>query len=363
MTTTHQPRPSDTTAERDPITNWLLMVAGLIVLMILIGGFVRLSRAGLSIVEWDVLGGILPPIGDEAWADTFAAYQQTPEYQLVNKGMSLSDYQRIFYIEWGHRLIARIVGLIVVLPLLWFHRRRLISAKESLRYWAVAGLFAFQGLIGWLMVSSGLRDRPLVSQYRLTIHLLTALALLGLVLWMAYDRMDGADKNQEATLEPGAKTVRNLSWLLVALTLLQIAYGGLVAGLRSGHLSNTWPLMFGQLIPEGLLSSADTFWASLVDPLGSHWIHRWFAFVVASAAVALFIHVRRGGSDAMTVRRLTNWLIGAIAIQIALGITVVLLGVPKWFALAHQGMGVAVFMIALTMAHRAQSHSLHVSAR
>ncbi|MCP4222272.1 MAG: heme A synthase, partial [Actinomycetia bacterium] len=151
----------------DPITRWLLMVAALVVAMVLVGGFVRLSRAGLSIVEWDVVTGILPPIGDAAWDQSFAEYQQTPEYRLVNNGMSLGEYQHIFYIEWAHRLIARIIGLMVALPLVWFIRKGFLSVRESLRYWGIVALFGAQGLMGWLMVSSGLRDRPSVSHFRL----------------------------------------------------------------------------------------------------------------------------------------------------------------------------------------------------
>lgn len=325
------------------------MVAGLIVLMVVVGGFVRLSRAGLSIVEWDVLSGVLPPIGEDAWQETFALYQQTPEYQLVNNTMTLGEYQRIFYIEWGHRLIARIVGLIVVVPLIWFMWKGLMSARESIRYWVIAGLFAFQGLLGWLMVSSGLQDRPLVSHYRLTIHLLAAVALLGLVLWMAYNRTGASSEQLPA--QSGAAG-RRLSWVLLAAVVLQIAYGGLVAGLRAGHVSDTWPLMFGQWIPENLLTTAESWWASMVEPLGSHWVHRWFAFVVAALAVSLFMVIRRKLPRESSLRLWSLWLLYFVTVQITLGISVVWYGVPKWLALAHQAIGVALFVVALTITHR-----------
>ncbi|RLE16538.1 MAG: hypothetical protein DRJ50_14910, partial [Actinobacteria bacterium] len=143
----------------DPVTRWLFMVAALVIAMVTVGGYVRLSRAGLSIVEWDVVTGVIPPIGDDAWERSFAGYQQTPEYQIINRGMSLADYQRIFYIEWAHRLIARIAGLLVILPLLWFLWKGLLSWRSSFRYWVIAVLFVAQGVLGWVMVSSGLRDR------------------------------------------------------------------------------------------------------------------------------------------------------------------------------------------------------------
>jgi len=333
------------------VTRWLLMVAGLIVLMVIVGGYVRLSRAGLSIVEWDVFGGVLPPIGEEAWAKAFSLYQQTPEYLKVNKGMSLPEYQAIFYIEWGHRLIARLAGLAAAAPLAWFMWRRLVGFRESLRYWGIVALFGVQGLIGWLMVSSGLVDRPAVSQYRLTIHLLAALLLLAVVLWTALARM-GFGRGGEAG-QAAAGTAA--PWAFLCSVVLQIAYGGLVAGLRAGHVSDTWPLMFGRLVPEGLLSSAGSWWASLVGPLTSHWTHRWLAFVVAALALWVYSVVRRTRPHDRPLRAIATWALGVVGAQIALGISVVLLGVPKWFALAHQGLGVAVFTLSLIAAHRVSS--------
>jgi len=338
----------------DPITVWLLVVGALVIVMILVGGFVRLSRAGLSIVEWDVVTGVVPPIGAEAWEESFAQYQLTPEYQLVNEGMTLGEYQRIFYLEWAHRLIARIAGMIVVLPLVWFMIRGMLGWRGSLRYWAVAALFGLQGAIGWIMVSSGLQDRPVVSDVRLTIHLLTAVTLLGIVLWMALNRLerDGAI----AKITPVPRSVRLLSWTVLVTVVIQIGYGGLVAGLKAGYLSNTWPLMFGQWIPSGWLTVADTWWLSMIEPLGAHFIHRWFAFVVAAATLALSIVVMRQPRNP-ALDRSTAWLVAGVVAQITLGVSVVLLGVPKWFALAHQGLGVVVFCISLIIVHRIEANA------
>jgi cytochrome c oxidase assembly protein subunit 15 len=352
-------RPVDrprSTATSDPITRWLLMVAGLVVLMILAGGFVRLSRAGLSIVEWDLVTGVVPPIGDAAWEASFAEYQETPEYQLVNSGMSLGEYQRIFYYEWAHRLIARIAGLLVIVPLLVFLRRGLLTWRTSLRYWGIAALFGIQGAIGWIMVASGLRDRPVVSHLRLTIHLMVALALLGIALWMALDRMRAAGHQDAADSVARPGPARAWAWVLLGTVVVQIAYGGLVAGLKAGYLSNTWPLMFGRLVPEGL-TAKEPIWLNLIEPLTSHWVHRWLAFVVVATALAMFVAVRRDRSSGSNVRAATVWLLVVVAAQVTLGIYVVLLGVPKWFALAHQGLGVAVFCIALVIAHQAQTRS------
>ncbi|MDJ0953050.1 MAG: COX15/CtaA family protein [Acidimicrobiia bacterium] len=337
---------------RDPITRWLLMVAGLIVVMVIVGGFVRLSRAGLSIVEWDIVTGVVPPIGETAWQDSFADYQKTPEYLLVNEGMTLGEYKRIFYYEWAHRLIARVAGLLVVAPLLWFMWKRRLTLRESIPYWIVAALFGIQGAIGWIMVASGLRDRPVVSHFRLTIHLLAAVLLLGLVLWMALDRLRQAGEHEDAPeVSPRARV---LTWVLMAALLVQLAYGGLVAGLKAGHLSNTWPFMFGRLVPADLLSRYEPWWRNLYESLGSHWIHRWLAFVVAAIAVAVVAHLRHTGTPGV-VRRAGTWLLAVVGVQIALGVIVVLLGVPKWFALAHQGVGIIMFCVLLVIAHYAES--------
>ncbi len=341
----------------DPVTRWLLLVAALVIAMVIVGGYVRLSRAGLSIVEWDVVTGIIPPIGDAAWEQSFADYQQTPEYQLVNQGMSLAAYQRIFYIEWAHRFVARIAGLLVIVPLLWFLWKGLLNWRSSVRYWVIAILFAGQGIMGWVMVSSGLRDRPAVSHFRLTIHLLAALALLGIVLWLAFDRMDtGPPVDRRAGLARRSRS-RILTWALLGTVVVQIGYGGLVAGLRAGHVSNTWPLMFGRLTPPGLLAEGDSWWMSLFEPISSHWIHRWLAFLVAAIAVAAFLVIRRDHADNEVLRIATSWMLIAIGLQITLGIAVVVLNIPKWPALAHQGIGVGLFCISIVIAHRVRTTS------
>ncbi|MDJ0664122.1 MAG: COX15/CtaA family protein [Acidimicrobiia bacterium] len=335
---------------RDPITRWLLMVAFLIVLIVLVGGFVRLSRAGLSIVEWDLVTGIVPPISEAAWQDSFAEYQQSPEYQLINEGMTLSEYQRIFYYEWGHRLLGRIAGFLVIAPLAWFMWRRRLTFAEALPYWGVVAMFGIQGALGWIMVSSGLRDRPLVSHFRLTIHLLAAVLLLGVVVWMALDRIRAARAPDDEA--PVTATAYRLTWILMGTLVLQLAYGGLVAGLKAGYLSDTWPGMFGQLVPGGLLSRYEPWWRNLYEALGSHWVHRWLAFVVAAFAVAVFARIVRDRTQGRA-RNASLWLLVAVAGQIILGIYVVLLGVPKWIALAHQGLAIVMFCLLVVIAHQA----------
>lgn len=350
------PRPAWNTPD-DPITRWLLMVAALVLVMVAVGGFVRLSRAGLSIVEWDVVTGIVPPIGDTAWEQSFAEYQETPEYQLVNRGMDLDGYKRIFYIEWAHRLIGRIAGLLVVLPLAWFMWKRRLTLRASLRYWAIAALFGIQGAIGWVMVSSGLRDRPTVSDLRLVIHLMTAVAMLGIVLWMALGRLQAERLPPSSAVSARPRTSRALSWALLVVVVAQIAYGGLVAGLKAGHVSDTWPLMFGRFAPPGLLTARDPWWANLFDPVGAHWGHRWLAFIVVATAVAVAVVIRRDHPGSRLLRGATRWLLAVVATQIALGISVVVLGVPKWLALAHQSTGVTLFCVSVVITYVVRAES------
>ncbi len=335
---------------KDPIAAWLLLVAFLTFFMVVLGGYVRLSRAGLSIVEWNVITGVVPPLSEDAWQEEFAKYQQTPEYQLVNKGMSLDEYKEIFLIEWFHRLVGRIAGLLVVVPLIVYGVRGIIPWRDSWRYWLIAALFGVQGAIGWLMVTSGLVDRPAVSHLRLTIHLLTALLLFALTLWMAFNRIYA----DEAIRRPVSPTLIRLAWVLLVVLVIQIAYGGLVAGLKAGYVSDTWPLMFGSLVPPKLFSVMEPWWVNLFEtPLTVHFIHRWFAFVVATVVVILAIAVRRQGYEHDVVTS-TNLLIVLVTVQIALGISVVILGVPKWLAIAHQGTAVLLLGTTIFLLHRLQ---------
>lgn len=346
---------------KDPITRWLLMVVAVVSLIMLVGGFVRLSRAGLSIVEWDVITGVVPPIGAGAWEQAFAEYKQTPEYQIVNRGMSLGEFQRIFYYEWAHRFVARLGGMLAVLPLLWFLWKGHLTVRSSLRYWLIAALFGLNGAIGWLMVASGLHDVPAVSHIRLMIHLLTALLLLGVTLWLVLDRMQSAQPPSNVDQTPVSGTSRFLAWSLLTVVVIQFAYGALMAGLKAGHVSDTWPLMFGRLIPQGVLTTLEPWWTNYFQSLGSHWIHRWFAFVVAGIAVAVYVVVRRGLPSNRALRTATLWLLIVVAIQMVLGILTVLLGVPKWIALSHQAGGMLLFGLALLIVHRTRSASTATS--
>ncbi|MEO8084944.1 MAG: COX15/CtaA family protein [Ardenticatenales bacterium] len=338
-----------------PVRLWLWTVAVLVALMVVVGGYVRLSRAGLSIVEWNVVEGVVPPLGDAQWAAAFAQYKASPEGRTVNAEMTIDGYRRIFLIEWFHRLVARLAGLAVLVPLLVFVVRGTIPWRRSGPYLMVVIGFGLQGLLGWLMVASGLVDRPSVSHFRLTAHLLAALALLAGCVWLAMGRRDDPLSDADASDTPAAsastRTLRRLGWLMSVVLILQIAWGGMMAGLKAGHASDTWPLIFGRLVPAGLFTSGPTLWQSVLEvPLAIHWVHRWLAWAVLAAAAALLVAARRAGAD--DVARPAAALTAIVALQIALGVAVIVRHVPVSLALAHQATGVAVFALAIVTLRR-----------
>ena len=342
---------NDTTSKSVRI--WLYVTCFSIALLVVFGGFVRLTRSGLSIVEWNVITGVLPPIGEAAWQAEFAKYQQTPEFQIVNKGMTLDEYKRIYYVEYLHRLIGRLVGLVYVLPLFYFLIRGTIPWRKSWPYLVIGLGFAFQGALGWYMVASGLVDKPRVSQYRLAAHLITALGLLALTFWIAL-------RNHPRVAPPGSRRsspeMRRMSVGLLVLLLIQIAYGAFVAGLQAGHVSNTWPLMFGRFVPPGLLSVQEPWYVNLTaTAVTVHFIHRWFAFIVFGYALWMYSRARKIGTAPAVLKtiQVILWILG---VQITLGVLVVLFNVAISLALIHQAMGMAVFLTEIFLLYQVFAH-------
>ncbi|MBI5953321.1 MAG: COX15/CtaA family protein [Chloroflexi bacterium] len=327
------------------VMNWLFVFTSVVALLVVFGGFVRLTRSGLSIVEWNPISGVIPPIGQQAWEEEFAKYQETPEYQLVNTGMTLPEYKFIFYMEWIHRIIARLAGLFYAIPVFYFLFKRKIPFKEFGVYFLMGMLFIAQAFMGWYMVKSGLADRPSVSHFRLTIHLLFALSLLALALWTALGHKFG--------FPDGSKKVKwslpsKLSAWSMALLVLQITYGGMTAGLKAGHVSDTWPLMFGKLIPPGLFGS----WLDLFEtPQTIVFVHRWLAWLGLVAVPAVFYVVRKQNYP-RDIQSGLLWLTGAVALQITLGVLTVLSYVNIVIALVHQANALLLFALGIYFLHR-----------
>lgn len=321
---------------------WLLAVSALIVVLIVYGGWVRLTRSGLSIVEWNVVTGVVPPLSAAAWEGEFAKYRQTPEYQLVNYGMGLDEFKFIYYMEFGHRLLGRLAGLLFVVPLLYFLCGRAIPRARIPTYLGIGLLFALQGLVGWLMVKSGLDDRPQVSHLRLTLHLCCAFALLAACLWQVFGYL-----SSNAEVRPVPRAVRCLcAWLFVAICL-QIAAGGLVAGLKAGYLADTFPKMFGAWVPAGLWSMQPPLVNLLNNATTVHFQHRFFAFVVLGLALALWVAARR-----TALKTGAGLILCLVAVQIGLGIGTVVAQMPLALASLHQAVAVALFAAALFVCHR-----------
>ena len=309
------------------IARWLLIVAGFVVLIVLVGGITRLTESGLSITEWNLATGILPPLSDSAWQAEFAKYQATPEYRLEASltGMTLADFKFIFFWEWFHRLLARLVGVVFALPLLWFWIRGAIPRGYKLRLLGLLALGGLQGLFGWLMVKSGLvGDMTDVSHFRLSLHLLTALLLLGLLVWTARDML-------RLGREPGAfPAPLTLPSAIVALILfVQLLLGAWVAGLNAGHAAYDWPLMNGRLVPEVDFGSG-IVWTITHDPFLLHFLHRWWAWVAVAALVYLARRVRKSDRAASIAVH------SAFGFMVLLGIATVMSEVTLWIAAAHQ---------------------------
>jgi cytochrome c oxidase assembly protein subunit 15 len=331
------------------ISIWLNSISLLIVVLVLFGGWVRLTRSGLSIVEWHVITGVIPPLNQAAWQETFDKYQQSPEFIKINRNMNLEEYKFIYYNEYTHRMIARFAGLLFVVPLFYFLLTGKIPWRKSGIYLAVGLGFAFQGFLGWYMVSSGLVDRPSVSHYRLTAHLLTALGLLGLTYWAILNNKYGSIKT---SIRQNRSSAQGMTIFLLIVLIVQISYGGLVAGLKAGHASSSWPLMYGKWIPPGLLSAVQPWWQNFLEaPATVHYVHRWFAFVVLIVAILLLTMVKPRNLPS-TISTGGWTMIGLTLTQIALGISVIWFYVPVWLALVHQGTAITLLLTTIYLNHR-----------
>ena len=327
------------------VMNWLFIFTFIVALLIVFGGFVRLTRSGLSIVEWNPISGVIPPIGQQAWLEEFLKYQETPEYQQINTGMTLAEYQFIFYMEWIHRIIARLAGLFYAIPVFYFLFKKTIPFKEFGVYFAMGMLFIAQAFMGWYMVASGLVDRPAVSHFRLTIHLLFALTLLALALWTALGHKFGfPDTSKKAKWSLPSKLT---AWSM-ALLILQITYGGMTAGLKAGHVSDTWPLMFGKWIPPNLFNS----WINLFEtPQTIVFIHRWLAWLGLIAVPVVYYFVKKQNYP-QDIQKGLLWLTGVVALQITLGVLTILSYVNIVIALTHQANALVLFALGIYFIHR-----------
>ena len=318
--------------DRRAVALWLLLCAAMVFAIVVVGGITRLTRSGLSIVEWQPLIGVLPPLSEAQWQALFAKYQLTPEYKLVNLGMDLEGFKRIFWWEYLHRLLARTIGLVFLVPLLYFHWKRMLERPLAWKLWGILALGAAQGAMGWIMVKSGLIDDPKVSPVRLTAHLGLALAIFSAELWLA--------------LQLASRRIAPFDALALALPFVIFAMalsGGMVAGLRAGSAYQTFPLMNGHLVPPEALM-LEPWWRNFLYNMATvQLVHRAFFWLLLVLVPVAWWRMRHTPA--------AHALLAAFALQAVLGISTLLMGVPVALGAAHQGGAVLLLGAALWNAH------------
>lgn len=325
---------------RGPVRAWLFGIAALTLAVLVVGGVTRLTLSGLSIVEWDPLFGVIPPIGDAAWQAAFDEYKRFPDYEW-RTAMSLAEFKTIYFWEYLHRLLARLIGVVFLVPFVWFSLRRALSPAMTRRLLVLFALGGLQGLMGWLMVASGLVDRPSVSHYRLAAHLSLAFVIFGYALWLArelappYRPRDISDERARRMMSRGLA-------LVGAVLSMQIVWGALVAGLRAGRYYPTFPLMGGRLVPTAMLGLEPVTRNFTENPVAVQWTHRVLGTALLVLVAALVVRVFRARADVAS-RRLGVVLLGLIATQYALGVLTLVLAVPVSLGVLHQATALVTF--------------------
>ena len=352
----HQAQPN-LDFRRRAIRWWLLAVAALVLITLLVGGATRLTESGLSIVEWRPVTGTLPPMSDAAWQAEFEKYRTSSQYQLLNRGMSLEQFKTIYWWEWAHRLLGRLIGAAFLFPFLWFLWRGWIERPLRARLWAIFGLGAIQGAVGWWMVASGLEGRVTVSPYRLAFHLTLACVIYAALLWTA-QRLRARDPlDLPLRLRLGA-------FIILVMVLIQIYLGALVAGLDAGLAYNTWPLIEGSFLPawERLMFLAPEWRNFFENELMVQFNHRNMAYVLYLVVVLHVIDVLRNPRYGAPLNGALV-LASVVLLQIAVGILTLLYQAPIGLALLHQAMTMAVLTVAVAHVERATAKPALPGAR
>ena len=324
------------------VARWLLACCALVFAMVVLGGITRLTGSGLSMVDWRPVTGILPPLSADEWQATFEAYQQSPEFQKKNSHMSVADFKGIFWLEYLHRLLGRTIGIVFLLPFLYFVWRGYIDKREWPKYSLMFLLGGMQGLLGWYMVKSGLVDNPHVSQYRLTAHLVAAFLIYAYMFWVALGLLRG----KSAPRHPWYGKTSALT-ALIAATIIS---GGFVAGLKAGKMYNTFPMMGDYWAPPGMFA-LEPFWRNFFDNgVTAQFDHRLLAIITFFVIVLFWAKIPTNSLPAGASKGV-NALLHTAVLQVALGITTLLLVVPTVLAVAHQAVAMLLFTVALFLCH------------
>ena len=331
-------------AQNRAVATWLLICCGLVFAMVVLGGFTRLTGSGLSMVDWRPLMGILPPIGDAEWQRTFEMYQLSPEFQKVNSAFGVEDFKSIFWLEYLHRLLGRTIGIVFLVPFIFFFAKGYIRPGEWAKYLLMFVLGGMQGVLGWYMVKSGLVDVPQVSQYRLTAHLVAAFIIYAYMFWVAM-----------SLLHPRADNASQHPWYgrtlaLFVLISTTVVSGGFVAGLKAGKIYNTFPMMGDHWLPPGLMA-LEPFWRNFFDNMTTvQFDHRYLA-ITTFVLVVVYWFKLRGTDVPARAKTAVNALLHTAILQVALGITTLLLAVPVILGATHQAVAMLLFTISLYLVH------------
>jgi cytochrome c oxidase assembly protein subunit 15 len=326
------------------VARWLLLCCALVFAMVILGGVTRLTGSGLSMVDWRPIMGVVPPIGDAAWQEAFDLYRSSPEFQHTNFDIDVDNFKDIFWLEYLHRLLGRLIGIVFLVPFIFFVWTGHIRKTQTPRYVVMFLLGGLQGLLGWYMVKSGLVDDPHVSQYRLTAHLVAAFAIYAYMLWVALGLLSQPDT---AARHPYYRKTLALTTLI----FVTVVSGGFVAGLKAGLLYNTFPTMGGHWLPPGMLA-LEPVWRNFFDhPVTAQFDHRLLALTTLLLATLYWLGARRRQLPPAAMSA-TNILLAVVLLQVALGISTLLLRVPVVLASAHQASAMALFTVALFLCHR-----------
>lgn len=331
---------------RRRVAYWLLFMTGIVLLMVMVGGATRLTESGLSMTDWRPVTGALPPISQADWIAEFTKYQQSPEYKLRNAGMTIEEFKGIFYWEWGHRLLGRLIGLFFAVPLIWFWLKGQIPAGYKPRLLILMVLGGSQGLLGWYMVQSGLVDEPAVSHYRLTAHLMLALFIMACLFWTALSLLNPDPKK-------APKTLKILTHSFAMVLFLQLIMGALVAGLKAGLIYNEWPMMGEGFVPDGLLILQPA-WTNFFDnAVTVQFDHRIGAYILFGMTLAIVV----AGARVIELRAAVLTLGLAVLVQMILGIVTLVYEVPVLWGTAHQGGGAIVLLALVYLMHKQRKRS------
>jgi len=346
---------------RSSIVLWLFSGCFLIFVMVVVGGITRLTGSGLSITKWDVVTGAIPPMNDADWQEEFLHYRETPQFKHINSHFGIEEFKQIYWWEYIHRLLGRLIGIVFIIPFLWFLFTKQLNRELIWKSLLLFGLGGLQGFIGWYMVSSGLVDIPSVSHFRLALHLITAFATFGLTFWFAFELIN----TQKIDLKGWHKSLYNFTRIIFAITILQIIYGAFVAGMKAGYIYNTWPLMGDKLIADSVFYSINELgWRALIDNMsGVQVVHRYLAYVVVFLIAGMFWFVRKNqNSDILKLSepqlQAVNFVLIIVLLQFVLGVFTLLYNVPVSLGVIHQVGAFFLFASIIYLLHRLKRRSV-----